>query len=142
MRATKYELNKIKRLKAAGLTSSSPNDPHYVKVLNKGNPIPDGKSALAGQTLAYTVNARCTPKPLDKTWYASANTSSVVSTNGHWPNDLIHHIVNTMLTENQDMMPEDSIVVKMKLNIPSPEEYSGSPDLEVYETFVTGYCNG
>ena len=36
------------------------------------------------------------------------------------------------------MKPEDSIVVKMKLNIPSPEEYSGSPDLEVYETFVAG----
>ena len=82
-RAAKYELNKIKRLKAAGLTSSSPNDPHYVKVLNGGNPIPDGKSAPTGQTLAYTVNARCMPKPLDKTWHASANASSVASTNGH-----------------------------------------------------------
>ena len=36
------------------------------------------------------------------------------------------------------MIPEDSIVVKTKLSIPSPEEYLGSPDLEVYETFVTG----
>ena len=36
------------------------------------------------------------------------------------------------------MIPKDSIVMKMKLNIPSPEEYSGSPDLTVYKTFVAG----
>ena len=36
------------------------------------------------------------------------------------------------------MTPEDSIVVKMKLNIQSPKEYSGTPDLEVYETFIAG----
>ena len=36
------------------------------------------------------------------------------------------------------MIPEDSIIMKTKLSIPSPEGYSGSPDLEVYETFVTG----
>ena len=47
-------------------------------------------------------------------------------------------MVNMMLTDNWDMIPEDSIVVKMKLNIPSPEEYSGSLDLEVYNTFITG----
>ena len=47
-------------------------------------------------------------------------------------------MVNMMLTENQDMIPEDSIVVKTKLNIPSHEEYSGSSVLEVYETFVAG----
>ena len=34
MRVVKYELNKIQRLEAAGLTSSSPNDPHYAKVLH------------------------------------------------------------------------------------------------------------
>ena len=58
-------MNKIQQLEAAGLTSSSPNDPHYAKVLNRGNPISDGRPAPAGQTLAYTVNARYTPKPLD-----------------------------------------------------------------------------
>ena len=134
----KYELNKIKCLEAAGITSSSPNDPHYAKVLNRGNHIPNGKSAPAGQTLAYTVNARCMPKPQDKTLHASANASSVASTNGHWPNDLIHCMVNTMLTENWDMITEDSIIVRTKLSIPSPDKYLGSPDLEVYETFVAG----
>ena len=36
------------------------------------------------------------------------------------------------------MITEDSIIVKMNLSIPSPEEHSRSPDLKVYETFVTG----
>ena len=43
-----------------------------------------------------------------------------------------------MLAENQDMIPEDSIIVKTKLSILSPEEYSGSPDLKVYKTFIAG----
>ena len=68
----------------------------------------------------------------------NTNDSSVASTNSHWPNDPIHRMVNMMLAENWDMIPEDSIVVKMKLSIPSPEEYSGSPDLKVYEMFVAG----
>ena len=37
MRVVKYKLNKIQQLEAAGRTSSSPNDSHYVKVLNRGN---------------------------------------------------------------------------------------------------------
>ena len=34
--------------------------------------------------------------------------------------------------------PNDSIVTQTRLNISPPEEYSGSSDLEVYETFVAG----
>ena len=138
MRGAKYELNKIQRLEAAGLTSSSPNDPHCVKVLNRKNPITDKTSAPAGQTLAYTINARCTPKPPDKLRQVNMNTSSVVSMNGHWSNDLIHCMVNMVLAENQDMIPKDSIVIKTKLSIPSPKEYLESPDLEVYKTYVAG----
>ena len=131
-----YELKKIQWLKAAGLTSSSPKDPHYMKVLNRGNPITDARPALAGQTLASTMNARQTPNSPDKIWHASANTLSVASTSGHWANYPIH--LSTILTENCDMKPEDSIVMNTKLNIPSPEEYSGTSALELYEIFVTG----
>ena len=138
MRVAKYELNEIQQLEAAGLTCSLPNDPHYVKVMNRGNPITDKRSAPAGQTLAYNINARRTPKSPNKTHQVNTNNSSVASMNGHWPNDLIHRMVNTMLAKNRDMIPEDSIVVKMKLSIPSPEEYLGSLDLEVYETFIAG----
>ena len=58
MRAGKYELNKIQQLEAAGLTSSSPNDPHYARVMNRGNPLADKRSAQEEQTLAYNSNAR------------------------------------------------------------------------------------
>ena len=53
MRVAKYKLNKIQRLEATGLTSSSPNDLHYAKVMNRGNPITDKISTPAGQTLGY-----------------------------------------------------------------------------------------
>ena len=42
------------------------------------------------------------------------------------------------LEESQEDGPDDSIVARMRLNISPPEEYSGSSDLEVYETFVAG----
>ena len=40
-RVAKYELKKIQRLEAAGLTNSLLNDPHHAKVMNRGNPITD-----------------------------------------------------------------------------------------------------
>ena len=48
--------------------------------------------------------------------------------------------MNRLLCDYQfhNMIPKDSIVVRTKLSIGSPEEYSGSPDFEVYETFVAG----
>ena len=106
--------------------------------MNRGNPITDNRSAHEEQTLAYNSNARRMKKPPDKVRQVDTNTSSVGLSNGHWSNDPIHCMVNTMLTEHRDMLPEDSIVVKMKLSIPSPKEYSGSPDLEVFETFIAG----
>ena len=119
-RAAKYELNKIQQLEAAGLTSSSPNDPHYVRVMNRGNPIADKRSAHEEQTLAYNSNARRMKKPLDKVQQVNTNTSSVASSNGHWSNDPIHCMVNTMLTEHRDIVvihcPNAYIVMPKKLN--------------------------
>ena len=111
-RVVKYELNKIQQLKVVGLTSSSMNDPHYVKVMNRGNPIADERSAQEEQTPAYNLNARQTPKLPDKHRQVNTNASPVASTNSHWPNDPIHCMVNTMLAENQDMIPEDSIEIR------------------------------
>ena len=47
-------------------------------------------------------------------------------------------MVPSTLEENWEDNPNDSIIAQMRLNISSPEEYSGSSDLEVYETFVAG----
>ena len=47
-------------------------------------------------------------------------------------------MVHSTLDENQEDNPDDSVIARMRLNINPPEEYSGSSDLEVYDTFVAG----
>ena len=47
-------------------------------------------------------------------------------------------MICAMPYDNKDMNPDDLIIVKTKLNIASPEEYSGNSDLKVYKTFVAG----
>ena len=47
-------------------------------------------------------------------------------------------MLRSALEESQEDDPDESIVARMRLNISPPEEYSGSLDLEVYETFVAG----
>ena len=56
----------------------------------------------------------------------------------HDYHDPIMRMLRSALEESQEDDPDDSIVMQMRLNISPPEEYSGSSDLEVYETFVTG----
>ena len=77
-----------------------------------------------------------TSVPPDRLWSVEAEIASVYCTRDMHNRDPIMHMTCAALDNNKDMNPDDSIVVKMKLNIASPEEYSGSSDLEVYKTFV------
>ena len=47
-------------------------------------------------------------------------------------------MLRSTLEESWEDDPNDSIITQTRLNISPPEEYSGSSDLKVYETFVTG----
>ena len=47
-------------------------------------------------------------------------------------------MLRSALEESREDDSDDSIVMRMRLNISPPEEYSGSLDPEVYETFVAG----
>ena len=47
-------------------------------------------------------------------------------------------MVRSALEESQEDNPDDSVITWMRLNISPPEEYSGSSDLEMYETFIAG----
>ena len=67
-----------------------------------------------------------------------AETASVYPTGDHDYHDPIMHMVCSALEESQEDNPNDSVVAQMRLNISPPEEYSGSSDLEVYETFIAG----
>ena len=79
-----------------------------------------------------------TSTPPDKLWSVEAEIASVYRTGDTHNRDLITCMIHAMLDNNKDMNPDNSIIVNMRLNISSFEEYSGSSDLEVYEMFVTG----
>ena len=67
-----------------------------------------------------------------------AETALVYPLRDHDYHDPIMCMLCSALEESWEDDPDDSIVVQMRLNISPPEEYSGSSDLEVYETFVAG----
>ena len=67
-----------------------------------------------------------------------AETASVYPLRDHDYHDPIMRMLRSALEESQEDNPDDSIVMQTRLNISPPEEYSGSLDLEVYETFVAG----
>ena len=56
----------------------------------------------------------------------------------HDYHDPIMCMVCSTLGESQEDNPDDSVVMRMRLNISPPEEYSGRSYLKVYETFVIG----
>ena len=74
----------------------------------------------------------------ERNWLPEAETASVYPIGDHEYHDPIMHTVHSALEESQDDNPDESIVAWMRLNISPPEEYSGSSDLKVYKTFVTG----
>ena len=47
-------------------------------------------------------------------------------------------MVCSALEENWEDNPDDSVITQTRLNISLPEEYSGSSDLKMYETFAAG----
>ena len=67
-----------------------------------------------------------------------AETASIYPLRDHDYHDPIMHMLCSTLEESWEDDPDDSIIVRTRLNISPPEEYSGSLDLEVYTTFVTG----
>ena len=67
-----------------------------------------------------------------------AETASVYPSRDHDYHDPIMRMLCSTLEESWEDDPNDSIVARTRLNISPPEEYSGSLDLKVYETFVAG----
>ena len=67
-----------------------------------------------------------------------AETASVYPTRDHNYHDPIMRMVCSALEESWEDDPNDSVIMQMRLNISPPEEYTGSSDLKVYKTFITG----
>ena len=74
----------------------------------------------------------------ERYWSPEAETALVYPTRDHDYHDPIMHMVCNTLEESREDNPDDSIVARTRLNISSPEEYSGSSDLEVYKMFIAG----
>ena len=138
-RMANHKLNKIQQLEKAGLSSSTPHDPHIARVLNR--PVPTGPATQTQNSSVLSMSTpgvKITPSPPDRLQSVEAETTSVYCTGDTHNGDPITCMICAALDDNKDMNPDNSIIVKMKLNIASPEEYSGSLDLKVYKTFVTG----
>ena len=76
-----HELDKIHRLEKAGLSSSTPHDPHIVKVLNKPVPLGPARQGQNPSILSTsTPGVRVTPSPLDRLWSVEAEIASVYCT--------------------------------------------------------------
>ena len=57
-RRANHELNKIQGLEKAGLSSSTPHDPHITKVLNK--PVPSGPATQMQNSSILSMSVRFT----------------------------------------------------------------------------------
>ena len=71
-------------------------------------------------------------------WLLEAETALVYPIGDHDYHDPIMRMVRSILEENWEDNSIDSVIAWTRLNISAPEEYSGSSDLKVYETFVAG----
>ena len=67
-----------------------------------------------------------------------AETALVYPTRDHDCHDPIMHMVHSALEESWEDDPDDSIIMRTRLNISPSEEYSGSSDLKVYKMFIAG----
>ena len=129
-RMANHKLNKIQWLEKAGLLTSTLHDPHITKVLNRWMPTGHATATQNSSALqsTSTPGVKGTSAPPDRLQSVEAEITSVYHS-GDSNGDPIMSMICAALNNNKDMNLEDSIIVKMKLNISSPEEYSGSSDL-------------
>ena len=74
------------------------------------------------------TGVKCTSAALDRLRSVEAEIASVYHLRITHNRDPIMCMIHAMLDDNKDMNPDDSIIVKKKLKIASPEECSGSSD--------------
>ena len=102
-----------------------------MKVLNR--PVPIGQATQTQNSSAVQLmsapGVKSTPTSPDRLQSVEAEIASVCCLGDTHNRDAITCMIHAVLNDNKDMNPDDSIVVKMKLYINSPEEFSGSSNL-------------
>ena len=86
-RMANHELNKIQQLEKAGLVSSTPDDPHIMKVLNK--PVPTAPATQTQNSSILSTGVKTIPVPPDRLQSVEAELASVYRIGDNNNNDPI-----------------------------------------------------
>ena len=137
--SARWTLENIWRVDEAGLSINSPKYPRTPRVTKWHKHARNNTWVMYGESHEWITQPVQAIVPNTKRyWSPEAETALVYPIGDHDYNDPIMHMVHSALEENWEDNPNDSVIAQMRLNISPPEEYSGSSDLEVYETFVAG----
>ena len=133
-------LETIQRVDKAGLSRNSPKHPRMPRATERHKYFAkdDTRVTYGESQEQMTQLVQAIVPDTERYWLPEAETALVYPTRDHDYHDPIMHMVCSALEESQEDNPDDSIITWMRLNISPPDEYSGSTDLEVYETFITG----
>ena len=82
-----HELNELQRLEAAGLSRSTPNDPHMVRVYDRKVLIRSAGHMLTTRQVTATPEVRQTPAPPERHWSVEAEIASIYHTGDQDTND-------------------------------------------------------
>ena len=133
-------LESIQRVDKARLSRNSPKHPRTPRATrrHKYYAKDDTRVSYGEPQERMTQPVQAIVPDTERYRSLEAETASVYPLRDHDYHDLIMCMLRSALEESQEDDPNDSIVVRMRLNISPPEEYSGSSDLKVYKTFVAG----
>ena len=133
-------LESIQRVDEAGLSRNSPKHPRRPRATgrNKYYAKDDTRVMYGESQERMTQPVQAIVPDIKKYQSPEAETASVYPSRDHDYHDPIMRMLSSALEESREDDPNDSIVARMRLNISPAEEYSGSSDLKVYETFVAG----
>ena len=136
----RWTLENIQSVDEARLSRNSPKHPRTPRATGRHKYYAkDDTQVTYGESQEWMTQLVQAILPDTKRYQLpEAETASVYPTRDHDYHDLIMRMLRSALEESREDDPDDSIIAWTRLNISPPEEYSGSSDLEVYETFVAG----
>ena len=133
-------LESIRRVDKAGLSRNSPKHPRTPRATRRHKYYAKDDTQVSYGELQEQMTQLVQAIVPDTERYQSpeAETALVYPLRDHDYHNPIMRMLCSALEESWEDDPDDSIIARTRLNISPPEEYSGSSDLKVYETFVTG----
>ena len=138
--SARQTLESIQRVDEAGLSRNSPKHPRTPRAAGRHKYYAKDDTRVSYRELQeqMTQPVQAIVPDTERYQLPEAETASVYPLRDHDYRDPIMRMLHSTLEESREDDPNDSIIMQTRLNISPPEEYAGSSDLEVYETFVAG----